>query len=295
MQYRRFGRTELQMPVFSTGGMRYQDGWQDKPMSDIPSEGQKNLEATIHRSLEVGINHIETARGYGPSERQLGQVLPKLDRSRLIVQTKVGPHEDAAQFTSNFEDSLKRLQLDHVDLLSIHGINDATTLDHSVRPGGCFDACQKLRERGLVRYVGFSTHGPTQVIQDAIAHGEARVGEGFDYLNLHWYWIMQRNWPAIADATARDMGVFIISPTDKGGKLYDPPAKLVELCGDLSPIVFNNLFCLSHPEVHTLSVGAARPSDYDEHLKVLPLLAEADTVLAPIVQRLGEAMQGSGG
>jgi uncharacterized protein len=72
MEYRRFGRTELQMPVFSCGGMRYQHKWQDMPISEIPDENQLNLEATIRRSLAVGITHIETARFYGSSEVQLG-------------------------------------------------------------------------------------------------------------------------------------------------------------------------------------------------------------------------------
>ena len=53
MQYRRFGRTNLQMPVFSCGGMRYQFQWQDVPMSQIPDENQGNLEAIINKSLEV--------------------------------------------------------------------------------------------------------------------------------------------------------------------------------------------------------------------------------------------------
>jgi hypothetical protein len=67
MPRRRFGRTELEMPVFSCGGMRYQYKWQDVEPSEVPAENQENLEATIHRSLELGINHIETARGYGSS------------------------------------------------------------------------------------------------------------------------------------------------------------------------------------------------------------------------------------
>jgi predicted aldo/keto reductase-like oxidoreductase len=49
------------------------------------------------------------------------------------------------------------------------------------------------------------------------------------------------------------MGVFIISPNDKGGKLYDPPAKLVDLCPPLTPMQFNALYCLARPQVHTLS------------------------------------------
>jgi predicted aldo/keto reductase-like oxidoreductase len=60
MKYRRFGRTELAMPVFSCGGMRYQFKWQDVPPQDIPAENQDNLEATIRRAVEIGINHIET-------------------------------------------------------------------------------------------------------------------------------------------------------------------------------------------------------------------------------------------
>ncbi len=66
MLYRRFGRTELQMPVFSCGGMRYQHKWQDVPLSDVPDENQANLEATIHRAVQLGINHIETVAGTVP-------------------------------------------------------------------------------------------------------------------------------------------------------------------------------------------------------------------------------------
>ena len=123
MLYRRFGRTEIQMPVFSCGGMRYQHQWQDLPLDEIPKENQDNLEATIRRSIEVGINHIETARGYGCSERQLGLVLPTLPRDEITIQTKVAPSEDPEEFRANFLDSLARLQLDYVDLFALHGIN----------------------------------------------------------------------------------------------------------------------------------------------------------------------------
>src|SRR5438552_3485774 len=63
MRYRRFGRTELAMPVISCGGMRYQFKWQDALATEIPAENQANLEACIHRALQLGINHLETARG----------------------------------------------------------------------------------------------------------------------------------------------------------------------------------------------------------------------------------------
>ncbi|WP_428941028.1 aldo/keto reductase [Fontivita pretiosa] len=286
MIYRRFGRTNLSMPVFSCGGMRYQYKWQDLPLSQVPPENQANLEATIRRAIDLGINHIETARGYGSSERQLGLILPRLPRQSLIVQTKIAPSENPDEFTRNFEDSLSRLGLDYVDLLAIHGINNAQLVEQSLRPGGCLAAARRLQRRGLVRHVGFSTHAPLNDILTCIRH---EADGGFDYVNLHWYYIFQRNWPAIEEATRRDMGVFIISPSDKGGKLYDPPGKLVELTRPLHPIVFNDLFCLSRPQVHTLSIGAARPTDFDLHLQAMELLPRADQILEPILQRLRDA------
>jgi uncharacterized protein len=280
MLYRRFGRTNLQMPVFSCGGMRYQHKWQDLPMSEIPDDNQKNLEATIHRSLELGLNHIETARFYGSSEVQLGQVLPKLNRQDFIFQTKVAPVADPQEFRRTFELSLSRLNLDYVDLFGIHGVNNQELLDFTLRDGGCWEVAKQLQAEGKIRFIGFSTHAPTDIIVKAIETDK------FDYINLHWYYINQTNWSAIEAATRQDMGVFIISPTNKGGLLNKPSEKLVELCQPLSPIVFNNLFCLSHPQVHTLSVGAAEPSDFDEHIKTLPLLDRADEILSPIIDRL---------
>ena len=290
MLYRRFGRTNLQMPVFSCGGMRYQYKWQDTPLAEIPPDNQANLEATIRRSLELGVNHIETARGYGSSERQLGVILPTLPREKLIIQTKVSPDQDPAAFTKNFEDSLARLKLSHVDLFSLHGINDAQTLEHAIgkdgRGGACLEAARKIQKRGLARHIGFSTHAPTPLILDAIRHEK---DGGFDYINLHWYWIFQKNWPAIEEATRRDMGIFIISPADKGGKLYDPPAKLKALCAPLHPLVFNMLFCLARKEIHTLSLGAARPSDFDLQVSSLEYLPRAAELLPPTLARLDEA------
>ncbi|HEY9878369.1 MAG TPA: aldo/keto reductase [Leptolyngbyaceae cyanobacterium] len=282
MQYRRFGRTELQMSVFSCGGMRYQHSWKDVPQDQISQNNQENLEATIRRALEVGINHIETARGYGTSEMQLGRILPALPRDKIIVQTKVPPSADPNEFRQALEQSLKNLQLDRVDLLGIHGINTIELLEYTLRPGGCLEVAQAFQRQGRVQHIGFSTHAPLWVIMEAIESGQ------FDYVNLHWYYILQDNWPAIEAATQQDMGVFIISPSDKGGHLYNPSQKLVNLCAPLSPIVFNNLFCLSHPQIHTLSIGAARPTDFDEHLKTLPLLDETD-ILPPILLRLEQA------
>lgn len=282
MKFRRYGKTELQMPVITCGGMRYQWKWQDVPPKEIPADNQANLEATIRRAFDLGINHIETARGYGTSEMQLGRILPQLPREKLIVQTKVAPMRDPKDFIKTFCRSMDYLQLDYVDLLSLHGINNRELLKYSL--DGCIDAARKLQKEGRCRHVGFSTHATTDIILEAVTSG------GFDYMNVHWYFVNDLNWAAIQAAHASDMGVFIISPNDKGGKLYSPPQKLRDLCSPLSPMVFNDLYCLARPEVHTLSIGAARPSDFDEHIRALEFYDTAADIIAPIEKKLRAEM-----
>ena len=264
--------------------MRYQHKWDDIDPSEVPAEGQANIEAIIHRALELGINHIETARDYGSSEMQLGLVLPKLPRDELIVQTKIAPFATQKEFLDTFDKSMSHLQLDHVDLLSLHGVNNAQFLEWSLRKGGCVEAIHKLIDEGRARHIGFSTHAPTHLIRQAI---ESDV---FEYVNLHWYFVNDLNWSCIEAAARRDMGVFIISPNDKGGKLYSPPPKLVELCQPLSPMQFNALYCLNRSQVHTLSCGAAKPSDFDEHIAALEQYDRIAETVAPIEARLREEM-----
>jgi predicted aldo/keto reductase-like oxidoreductase len=288
---RRFGRTGLAMPVLSLGGMRFQQSWTDLPSDQIEPDSQRNLQQLLERAVASGLHHIETARHYGSSELQLGSLLAAVPDPARILQTKVPPVADPEQFEAELRTSAERLALqqrgDRIALLSIHGINTPELLHHTLRPGGCLEVARRWQDAGLVGEVGFSTHAPLPLILEAIGSDQ------FSYINLHWYYIRQHNAPAIAAAAERDMGVFLISPTDKGGHLHTPSERLVELCDPLHPIVFNDLFCLSAPGVHTLSVGAARCSDLDLHLRAVALLPQAPELLPPILERLERARRQS--
>ena len=280
---RRFGRTELPIPVLSLGGMRFQQSWSDLPPEDISAESQDNLEATLNRAVDRGFHHLETARHYGSSERQLGWAMPRCPDGARILQSKVPPRDDPDAFEAELALSFERLGCDRLDLLAIHGINLPEHLEQALRPGGCMDVVRRWQADGRIGHVGFSTHGPTDLIAATCDSG------AFDYVNLHWYYIRQDNGPALDAAQRQDMGVFIISPTDKGGHLHSPSPRLLELCAPLHPIVFNDLFCLSDPRVHTISVGAARPSDLDLHLEAVAQLDRAAELMAPVHARLEAA------
>ena len=277
---RRFGRTELPMPLLSLGGMRFQQSWSDLPADQISDESQTNLRATLERAVAAGFHHIETARHYGSSERQLGWLLPQVPDPQRMLQTKIPPQADSSAFEAELALSFERLGVERVELLAVHGINLPEHLEQTLRPGGCLEVVHRWQAEGRIGSVGFSTHAPLPLILEAIA------SDAFDYVNLHWYFIRQDNRPAIEAAMAHDMGVFVISPTDKGGHLHSPSPLLQELCSPLHPIVFNDLFCLSAPGIHTISVGAARPEDLELHLEAVALLPQAERLLPPIIERL---------
>lgn len=91
----------------------------------------------------------------------------------------------------------------------------------------------------------------------------------------------------IEAAKKHDMGVFIISPADKGGALYEPPKAFQKACLPVSPIAFNELYLWSSDvPIHTLVIGAARPEDFDEHVAAAMLYEKRHQLVPPIEARL---------
>lgn len=260
MRYRRFGKTNLNLSVFSLGTMRC-----------LESEFEANQ--TVQAAIAQGINHLETARGYGKSEQYLGKILKDdlaKTRQQLHITTKLPPTPDANLMRQWLNESLERLQVDYLDCLAIHGINTWEHLAWVESPNGCMQAVQEFVAQGYVRHVGFSTHGQLDLIMSALKT------DLFEFVNLHYYYFFQRNAAAIELANQKDLGVFIISPADKGGRLYTPPPKLQKLCQPFSPLELNYRFLLSDRRISTLSVGPANPSQ----LSTLWHLADLDQPLS---------------
>ncbi|MEA5568422.1 aldo/keto reductase [Anabaena sp. UHCC 0399] len=270
MHYRRFGKTNLYLSVFSLGTMRY--------LADV-----ETAQRTIAKALEMGINHIETARGYGKSEEYLGAAIAlglSVTRSQVYITTKIPPTADADSMRRCIDESLTRLNLDYLDCLGIHGLNTWEHLELVQAQGGCMTAVAEAIADGRVRHVGFSTHGSLEVIQGAINT------DLFEFVNLHYYYFFQRNAPAIQLATEKDMGVFIISPADKGGRLYTPPQTLKDLCQPFSPLELNYRFLLSDNRITTLSIGSANPEELIEPLQVADSNGELTSAEKLIFQNL---------
>ena len=279
---RRFGRTNLKMPVLSLGGMRFQKSWDEINSSEISQKEQKKVENILNLANKYGFSHIETAKYYGTSEVQLGMGFKSIDKIPKIIQTKIPPNHDPKIFEEQLLQSFEKLQVKKIDLLSIHGINTPEHLHQAIRDGGCIDILRNFQKENLIGHIGFSTHGESSLIEKTI------ITNFFDYVNLHWYFINQTNSKVIDLAHKYDLGVFIISPTDKGGHLHTPSKKMLELCNPLHPIIFNDLFCLRNKKIHTISVGIAKEKDFDLHLEAVSLLSESDQYIPKILNRLQE-------
>ena len=282
--FRRFGRTNLEMPVLSLGGMRFQKSWDPLDFSQVSFQEQKKVEKILNLANDYGFSHVETAKYYGTSEVQLGVGFKNTNTIPKIIQTKIPPNSDPKIFESDLKTSFEKLQVKKIDLLAIHGINTPEQLNQAVRNGGCIDILRNFQKDNLIGSIGFSTHGTPSLIKKAISTNL------FDYVNLHWYFINQTNSKVIDLANYYDLGVFIISPTDKGGHLHTPSTKMLELCSPLHPIVFNDLFCLRNENVHTISVGVAKETDFDLHLKAVSLLPESEKYIPQILEKLKEEL-----
>lgn len=280
MEYRRFGRTEKKLSVITLGGMRYHDGW-SKPRDEPHREVIEHCMRTVRQALDCGINHIETAHGYGKSEYAHGAAFEELGlkRDSFYLMTK-GSAESADEMKRVFEEQLAGLRTDRFDFYGYHGINTQEILASTLAKGGPLEVLEDYQRQGVIGSLGFSTHAPTEVICEAV------MSDRFDFVNLHYYYFWQRNYAAVALAQAKDMGVFIISPNDKGGNLFNPPAVLRELTAPLSPIQWGARFCLRLPAVCTLSFGMTEHAHFQEMEGIFPTSVPLSAQDLAILHRL---------
>lgn len=266
MEYRRFGKTNKQLSVITLGGMRFKHSWEGE-RTQIPEDTLQQCFDTVKMAFDAGINHIETAWGYNKSESVYGRVLYQelnLPRNSYYLMTK-GHEFTSDKMLSMIEKQLKHLQTETLDFYGWHGINNDEILKSITKTGGAIETLLKLKEEGVIKHVGFSTHGPTKTIIDAINT------DLFEFVNLHYYYFNQQNFEAVRRAEQNDMGVFIISPNDKGGQLFKAPEKVRKATAPLTPIQWNARFILQNKAIHTLSFGMTEKEHFDEMKGIFPV------------------------
>jgi predicted aldo/keto reductase-like oxidoreductase len=127
----------------------------------------------VHEAIEGGITFFDNCWEYnrGKSENWMGKGL-KGYRDKVFLMTKVCTHgREAALATQMLEESLRRLQTDHLDLWQIHGVGFDNDPELFIRPGGAAEALTKAKQEGKVRFVGFTGHKSPEVHLKMLATG----------------------------------------------------------------------------------------------------------------------------
>ncbi len=150
--------------------------------------------AVLDRALDLGLNYIDTAACYadGVSETVVGKVMKKR-RKEVVLTTKWHPHakESKANILKSLDDSLKRLQTDHVDCVLVHSVKDVERIQNPA----VFEAFEAAKKAGKVRFLGMSSHAPTlpEVVREAIKLGK------YDVMLLKYSYM---SYPALKDVIA---------------------------------------------------------------------------------------------
>ena len=150
MKYRQLGRTGERVSLVGSGGFHLA-----KPGGATSAEAIQ----IVHAAIEGGINFFDNCWDYngGESELRLGRALAGGWRNRVFLMTKIDGR-DAKTATAQLEQSLGRLQTDHVDLLQFHEVIRMNDPERIFAPGGALEAVLKARDQGKLRYIGFTGH-----------------------------------------------------------------------------------------------------------------------------------------
>jgi aryl-alcohol dehydrogenase-like predicted oxidoreductase len=172
---------------------------------------QDTADRSIQQALDAGINHIDTAAGYGDSELRLGPWMPRI-RDQIFLATKT-QDRDAETAWASINRSLERLQTDHVDLIQLHAIGDLEELDKATATGGSLEAAIRARDEGLATAIGITGHGH----EAPDTHREALRRFDFQAVLTPWSYVLSRRAPyadsyrALAeDCRARDVALRLI-------------------------------------------------------------------------------------
>ena len=267
------GRTGLEVTRLGFGAMELRSNDGDRAVSDEHSD------RVLNAVLDAGINFIDTAVCYGISEERIGKAISHR-RDEYFIATKCGcPTIPAAleaggndygpeNMEAGVDQSLRRMNTDHLDVLQFHGTPAKSVLEEH----DAINTLQRLREKGKIRFIASSSSLPN--IRDHIDMGV------FDSFQIPYSALSRQHEGIIAQSAAAGIGTVIRGGVAKGepgvsGVTREEAWKTFDdaRLGDLlehgeSKTAFILRFTLSHPDMHTTIVGTQNVSHLDENVRV---------------------------
>lgn len=158
MPTRSFGKTGYKVGILSLGGQ-----------ATLEMQGtEEESEKIINRAIDLGVNYIDTAASYGRGQSQIniGRVM-KTRRNEVWLSTKT--HDRSYDGSMRLlEDSLNKLQTDHLDLWQLHNVQRQDQIDQIFAKDGAIKALEKAKSEGIVRHLGITGHFEPVILKNAI-------------------------------------------------------------------------------------------------------------------------------
>ncbi|EYE88591.1 aldo/keto reductase [Fervidicella metallireducens AeB] len=199
MILRRLGKTNLMVSAVGFGGI---------PIQKISKEEAIKV---INFAEEMGINFIDTARGYTVSEEYIGEAL-KGKRDKWIIATKSMARSKEAM-EKDIEISLNNLQTDYIDLYQIHNVKEMETYKQVIAEDGALEALLKAKKEGKIGHIGITAHS-LDTLKVAIE------SEFFETIMYPYNIIENQAEELFQLAASKDIGVIAMKPM-AGGALTD--------------------------------------------------------------------------
>lgn len=261
MRYRKLGGTGLSVSTLGFGAMRMPHEPGD-PESILRDQAQDLL----YRALSLGVNLVDTAWNYHreQSEAFIGDVLSPGERNRILLSTKlpcwlVGSPDEAEGY---LDKQLARLRSDHLDIYLLHGLNRKSW--EKMKAADIPQWGLRMKEKGKIRFFGFSFHDRYQTFTDILGHLNWDVCLlMLNYVDTEY----QAGLRGVMEAAARGMGVMIMEPLRGGFLAGNLPKEVSQCFGDTphSPAALGLRWLWNIPEVTTVLSGMGNTSQLEEN------------------------------
>ncbi|NTV89215.1 MAG: aldo/keto reductase [Clostridiales bacterium] len=267
MQYRKFGSLDWEVSVLGFGCMRFPVTGNNPMMGKIIEEDAVNM---IRHAIDRGVNYMDTAYVYnnGNSETVLGKALKDGYRDRVKIATKFPMFfvQDADEYDRKLEESLKRLQTDHIDFYLFHalGSNSWDTLKRL----DLFKKAEAAKRDGRIKHIGFSFHDRYEVFEDILTGYDK-----WDFCQLQYNYMDTENQAGTKGlqlAASKGIAAVVMEPL-LGGKLANVSreikASFDEYDPDRTPADWGLQWLWNQPEVTTVLSGMSSLEQVDQNLK----------------------------
>ena len=295
MIYRNFKDNNLSLLGF--GAMRL-------PLNDDGSVDEATTEKMVRLSIEKGVNFFDTAYPYhsGESECIMGDILQNYPRGSYYLATKYPGHQITKAGDPNydpkavFEEQLKKCRVDYFDFYLMHNVYENSIREYTDPEWGIMDYFIEQKRLGKIRYLGFSTHGGLEVMEQFLD----LYGEHLDFCQIqlnYLDWTLQDAKAKYEMLTERGIPVWVMEPV-RGGKLAklddDSEAALKKFRPDDSIASWSFRFIQQLPNVTMILSGMSDMAQVEDNLKTFtsekPLTDTEGKTLLEIAEKLKDAI-----